>query len=178
MKRNFLFAVAVAFAMGACDQAQNSTQDTNTQAQTAQVAQDPQSLPVNNPNTTAPQEMASKENAPVMTFEESEHDFGNITQANRVSHTFTFKNTGKTPLVIESASAMCGCTVPEWPKEPIAPGETGKISVEFDPTGKMGQQSKQVTIRANTQPEITQLMIRANIADNAQAGANGPLRTN
>jgi hypothetical protein len=179
MKKNLLFAVALAFGMGACDQIQNSTQDSTTQAQTAPVAQDPQnSVPVNNPNTTAPQEMASKENAPVMTFEESEHDFGNITQANRVSHTFTFKNTGSTPLVIESASAMCGCTVPEWPKEPIAPGESGKLSVEFDPTGKMGQQSKQVTIRANTQPEITQLLIRANVIDNTQAGANGPFRSN
>ena len=178
MKRNFLFAVAVAFAMGACDQVQKETQDTIAQEQTAPVVRDPQGVPVNNPNTTDPQAMASKENAPVMTFDVSEHDFGNITQANRVAHTFTFKNTGSTPLVIESASAMCGCTVPEWPKEPIAPGETGKISVEFDPTGKMGQQSKQVTIRANTQPEITQLMIRANIIDNTQAGANGPLRSN
>jgi uncharacterized cupredoxin-like copper-binding protein len=176
MKRNLLFAVAVAFAMGACDQAQTTAQETQTE--TAASAQQPQSVPVNNPNTASPQEMASAQTAPVMTFDVSEHDFGNITQGKKVAHTFTFKNTGSTPLVIESASAMCGCTVPEWPKEPIAPGESGKLSVEFDPTGKMGQQAKQVTIRANTQPEITQLLIRANIIDNAQAGANGPFRSN
>lgn len=177
MKRNLIFALALAFGMGACDQAQKTINEETRDTSTA-VVQDPQSVPVNNPNTAAPQDMASSENAPVMTFEETEHDFGTITQANKVSHTFNFKNTGKSPLIIESASATCGCTVPEWPKEPVAPGESGKITVEFDPTGKVGQQAKQVTIRANTQPEINQVTIKTNITDNAQAGANGPFRAN
>jgi hypothetical protein len=179
MKKNLIFALAIAFGMGACDQAQKTINEGTTQDRTATaVVQDPQSVPVNNPNTGAPENMASSENAPVMTFTETEHDFGNITQAKKVSHTFNFKNTGQSPLVIQSASATCGCTVPEWPKEPIAPGESGKITVEFDPTGKLGQQAKQVTIRANTQPEINQVTIKTNIIDNAQAGANGPFRAN
>ncbi len=174
MKKNLLYALGLALLLGSCDQAQTSEQATQTT-----TGQGSPPIAVNNPNTAAPQEMASSENAPIMTFEESEHDFGNITQQKKVQHTFAFKNTGKSPLIIQSASAMCGCTVPEWPKEPVAPGESGKISVEFDPQGKMGQQSKQVTIRANTQPEIVQLLIKANIQENtAQAGANGPFRTN
>ena len=177
MKRNLLFALAFAFGMGACDQAQKTVNE-ETGDRSATVVQDPQSVPVNNPNTAAPQDMASSENAPVMTFEKTEHDFGTITQEKKVSHTFQFTNTGKSPLIIQSASATCGCTVPEWPKEPIAPGESGKITVEFDPTGKVGQQAKQVTIRANTQPEINQVTIKTNITDNAQAGANGPFRSN
>ncbi len=97
---------------------------------------------------------------PVMEFESTIHDFGTIVEGEKVSHVFKFKNTGKVPLVIQNASASCGCTVPEWPKEAIAPGGSGQIRVEFDSKGKSGAQNKAISVLANTQPSNTTLEIK------------------
>ena len=88
--------------------------------------------------------------APIMTFQETEFDFGNIQKDEVVSHVFSFTNTGKSDLIISNAKASCGCTVPEYPKTPIAAGETSEIRVEFNSKGKKGPQNKTVTITANT----------------------------
>jgi hypothetical protein len=85
-------------------------------------------------------------NGPVMTFEEMEFNFGTIKQGDIVTHEFKFKNTGKEPLVISEAHGSCGCTVPEYPKEPIKPNGSGVIKVTFNSAGKMGQQDKTVTL--------------------------------
>lgn len=95
---------------------------------------------------------------PKMTFEQTEFEFGDITQGDKVSHTFTFKNTGTAPLLITNARAACGCTVPEWPKEPIAPGKSGKIDVEFNSRGKSGSQNKAVTITTNIVDQPQQIV--------------------
>ena len=100
---------------------------------------------------------------PVFSFEETLHDFGTIASGDKVNHVFKFTNTGEVPLVIQNASASCGCTVPEWPKEPIPPGGTGEIKVEFDSKGKSGLQNKTITIVANTQPNTTNLEIRGTV---------------
>ncbi len=116
---------------------------------------------VNNKGTeTVKKESAS--NAPVSTiqFEEDVFDFGEIKQGDVVSHVFKFKNTGKIPLSIQDATAPCGCTVPSWPKEPIAPGQSGEIKVEFNSQGKEGVQSKKVTITANTEPSLNYVEIK------------------
>jgi hypothetical protein len=105
-----------------------------------------------------------------MTFAETEHNFGDIKPGDVVKHTFTFTNTGKSPLLIENATASCGCTTPNWTKEPIAPGAKGTIDVQFDSQGKTGLQNKQIAIRANTQPTITQIAIRTNILSDGQKG--------
>lgn len=84
-----------------------------------------------------------------MTFTASEYDFGDINQGDKVSYTFEFKNTGNAPLIISNARASCGCTVPQWPKEPVAPGETSKIDVVFNSAGKRGRQTKSITITTN-----------------------------
>ena len=171
MKKNIL--VAAAFAMSwttSCEQ-KKAAEDLATTEVATEAA--PTAV-VNNPNTTNPEVIASAADAPVMTFTEMSHDFGTIKEGEVVNHTFAFKNTGKAPLVIESASSTCGCTVPEVPKEPVAPGAEGKISVQFNSAGKGGtQQMKVISIKANTQPEITQVNIKANVA--ASAGAYGPL---
>jgi len=99
----------------------------------------------------------------IMEFETTEFDFGEITAGEKVIHTFIFKNTGDTPLIISNAKGSCGCTVPFWPKEPIAPGESGEIEVQFDSKGKKGKQSKRVTITANTNPIHTYLTIKGAI---------------
>ena len=76
---------------------------------------------------------------------------------------FKFTNTGSEPLIIEDAKGSCGCTVPVYPKEPIKPGETGEIEVEYSPGKQQGAQSKTVTITANTDPITTTLNISANV---------------
>jgi len=92
---------------------------------------------------------------PVMKFEFENHDFGKLKQGDKVTYEFKFINTGKSPLIITSASATCGCTTPEWPKTPIQPGEGGKIRVTFNSTGKTGLQDKLITVSANTNPAQT-----------------------
>lgn len=96
--------------------------------------------------------------APEMTFETTEFEFGEITQGDKVAHTFSFKNTGTAPLLITNARASCGCTVPEWPKEPIAPGKSGKIDVVFNSRGKSGSQNKAVTITTNIADQPQQVV--------------------
>lgn len=90
------------------------------------------------------------DNGPVMTFVEKTHDFGTIKEAGGpVSHTFEFTNTGNEPLVIINVNASCGCTRPEYSKEPIKPGKKGKIKVTYNPAGRPGEFSKDVKIRTN-----------------------------
>lgn len=94
--------------------------------------------------------------SPAMTFEKSEYNFGEINQGDKVSYTFKFQNTGNAPLIISNARASCGCTVPEWPKEPVAPGASGKIDVVFNSAGKSGQQTKSITITTNIEDQPQQ----------------------
>jgi len=98
-----------------------------------------------------------------ITFAEYDHDFGNIQQDSENAYTFTFTNTGNEPLVIEKAKGSCGCTVPTYPKEPIAPGATGEIGVVYKPGKQKNNQTKKVTITANTDPVQTILTIKANV---------------
>jgi hypothetical protein len=88
------------------------------------------------------------------------HDFGTIVEGEKVEHTFKFTNTGDADLVISSATASCGCTIANWPKEPIAPGETNEIKVEYNSAGKSAMQTKDITILANTNPVKTILQIK------------------
>ncbi|PCJ82120.1 MAG: hypothetical protein COA57_13570 [Flavobacteriales bacterium] len=113
---------------------------------------------VNNPQTASGEVDMSE--LPVMEFEEEVFNFGEITQGEKVNHSYKFKNTGKTDLVITSARGSCGCTVPTWPKKPIAVGEEGIIEVVFNSEGKKGQQNKKVTIVANTQPSTNVVAIK------------------
>lgn len=91
-------------------------------------------------------------NAPVMKFEFESHDFGKVKAGDKVTYEFNFTNTGQSPLIISTATASCGCTVPEWPKAPVQPGQGGKIKVTFDSANKEGLQDKQITVTANTSP--------------------------
>ena len=102
-------------------------------------------------------------NAPAFKFEKAVYDFGQITEGEKVSYDFKFKNIGKSPLIITSATATCGCTVPEYPKEPVAPGAEGIIRVVFNSAGKPGMQNKVVSITANTIPSNTELNILGNV---------------
>lgn len=114
---------------------------------------------------------------PVMTFEQTEFDFGAIDQGTNVEHVFKFTNTGDAPLVIVDAKSSCGCTVPQYTKEPVAPGATGEMLVKFNGSGK-NQVSKTVTITANTQAGKETIKIKAfvNAPDGAAAGG-APVQT-
>lgn len=109
---------------------------------------------------------------PVMTFNKKEHDFGVINEGDKVETIFTFTNTGQADLIIANASGSCGCTVPEFPKEPIKPGKTGKMKVSFDSNGKPGMQQKSVNITANTASGSDVLTIKANVTAKAKPAEN------
>lgn len=113
--------------------------------------------------------------APEFSFKEETYDFGDITEGDVVEHVFAFTNTGDAPLVIQDAKASCGCTIPNKPEQPVAPGETSEIGVKFNSSGKSGVVKKAITLTANTDPTVTQLYITANIAPKAPE-AVGPLR--
>jgi hypothetical protein len=102
-------------------------------------------------------------NVPKFEFEQETFDFGVISQGEKVSFSYKFKNAGKTNLVIASAKGSCGCTVPSFPKKPVPPGGTGVIDVEFNSDGKSGKQNKTITILANTFPGVTTLVMNGEI---------------
>lgn len=98
-------------------------------------------------------------------FDEDKVDFGNILQDSEHTKIFSFTNTGSEPLIIENAKGSCGCTVPQYPKEPIAPGETGEITVVYKPGKQLNKQNKTVTITANTEPAKTILTLTADVKE-------------
>ncbi|CAM4177565.1 DUF1573 domain-containing protein [Zobellia nedashkovskayae] len=97
---------------------------------------------------------------PVMEFEKAEHDFGTIEQGTPQETVFMFTNTGNAPLIITNATSSCGCTVPNPPKDPIAPGATGELVVKFNGSGQ-NQITKTITVNANTEKGTEQLRIKA-----------------
>lgn len=100
-------------------------------------------------------------------FTEESYDFGEVMDGEKVVHVYKFKNTGKEPLVISDAKSTCGCTVPDWPREPIPVGGSGEIKVQYDSKnkGRVGGATitKKVTITANTDPQQTYLTIKGKV---------------
>ncbi|GAA3519796.1 DUF1573 domain-containing protein [Aquimarina addita] len=143
MKKEFLIAMSILVSiMASCN---NSTkgQTSSASLETATASLDNNVL------------------VPIMTFTETEHDFGTINEGDLVSHEFFFTNTGKAPLVIINAKGSCGCTVSQWPKKPIAPGAKASMLVSFNSKGKPNLQTKKITITANTSTGKETLKIRA-----------------
>ena len=105
---------------------------------------------INNPNGPNGEEGG----APVMVFEEDKHEFGTIQVGEVVTYSYKFTNEGTADLVISDAHASCGCTVPNWPKQPVRPGESGVIDVKFDSNGKQGDVTKEVSISTNCNPSV------------------------
>lgn len=104
-----------------------------------------------------------KENGPALTFQKDKHDFGDIHQGDKVQHTFAFENTGNEPLIITNVQVTCGCTATEWPRDPIAPGQEGEITIQFNSTGKMGRQNKVITVVSNAASNQNRVTITTNI---------------
>lgn len=122
----------------------------------------------NNTLVKSPYSLESNEYVPMPQLKLSEEvfDFGDILQGVSVSHNFTVKNIGDDDLIILTAKGSCGCTVPEWDKDWIPPGETGEINVTFNSGNRIGKQKKTVTLQTNAIPNIKVLTITANIINN------------
>lgn len=122
----------------------------------------------------APATKAAQTAGPAITFEEVKYDFGSVVQGGTVDHTFKFKNTGTAPLVISNIGVSCGCTTPEWTKDPVAPGKTGTISAHFNSTGKMGMQNKVLTIESNATGGSTTVSLVGEVKEAGATAAAAP----
>jgi len=99
-------------------------------------------------------------------WEKSTYDFGDVTQGEKVEHTFRFTNTGDKDLVITNVEVTCGCTTPKgWPRDPIPPGEKGELTVAFNSAGKIGKQNKVITITSNSAGSVNQVMFSATVLE-------------
>jgi len=102
---------------------------------------------------------------PKLVWDNSSHDFGVIEENAKVQHTYKFTNKGNEPLLITNVQVTCGCTVPSWPKDPIMPGTTSELLVQFNSAGKSGKQFKVVTVSSNAiNPEAREIKFTAEIA--------------
>lgn len=118
-----------------------------------------------NKSTDSTAVSATKGSVPVMTFEEDTHDFGKLTEGEKVTYAFKFKNTGKSVLLISNVSTSCGCTVTSYPKQPVQPGQAATIDVSFNSEGKQGFQSKSISVYTNAEPPTSLLHITAQVVD-------------
>jgi len=98
----------------------------------------------------------------VITFEKTIHDYGTIKQGGNGQCEFTFTNTGTNPLVLSNVRSSCGCTVAEWPKEPILPGKSNSIKVRYD-TNRVGTIAKSITVTSNAKNSTVKLTIKGNV---------------
>lgn len=119
---------------------------------------------VANTNKAQAQQVGEMQNGAKIEFAKETHDYGTVKYAGNGQCTFEFTNTGNAPLIISNAKGSCGCTVPDWPKEPIAPGAKGKIMVKYD-TKRVGAINKSVTITSNAVNEPTKtIRIKGTVA--------------
>jgi outer membrane biosynthesis protein TonB len=177
--RKFLFACILGAALVSCkneaskeaEVAEATTEAPSTTEATAAPTTD-MSAPTG--DLSVPTTAAATPSGPTTSikFDEMEYDFGTVKDGEKVTKIFKFKNTGSQPLVISNATGSCGCTVPEWPKQAIAPNNSGEIKVVFDSTGKGtpegNRQSKTVDITANTDPVTTNLRIFGTVKSDAK----------
>lgn len=127
-------------------------------------------------NTEIPEDTV---NVAKIQFVDQVFDYGTVKEGEVVEHSFKFKNVGVAPLTITKAKSTCGCTVPEFPKEAIAPGEEGEISVRFNTKGKSGRNKKPVNVTANTWPTVTTVHIDGTVEkDESAQAADNKAKTN
>jgi len=108
--------------------------------------------------------MVSAQGKAVISADPAFHDFGEIKEADgKVTHTFQIANPGDMPLVITRVIASCGCTTPEWTKEPIAPGKTGTVSITFDPKNRPGPFAKTISVYSNGKTGSFILTVRGDV---------------
>ena len=171
--KHLIYLLAFATIMVACDQATSNTNN-NTEGENTENSANSENTSNNAENTPVNTDVISNENtaggdeAPkgeaIIQWDHQDHDFGKIHPNETKTHIFGFKNTGNIPLVIHDATATCGCTVPEKPKEPIAPGERGSLTVSFTKS-QGGEHRKTVTVTTNAKEAKQYLNIKAFVMD-------------
>src|ERR1051325_5941141 len=119
--------------------------------------------PATDPAATPAPDVKPEGPLPAFKFATLEHDFGQIREGDKVAYTYNFQNNGQAPLIIQGVQPTCGCTAPDWSKEPIPVGGSGFVKVEFDSNGKQGIQNKTVTVSANTWPKTLVLRFKAQV---------------
>jgi hypothetical protein len=174
MKSNFLkslfLMVIVAAAATACKDKDAEKKIAALEARLADLEGKKPAQPAVNQAVPAP-ETKPEGPLPAFEFQTTEHDFGTISEGDIVEYSYAFKNTGTVPLIIQNAQGSCGCTVPDWTKEPIPAGGTGYVKAKFDSSGKPNIQNKTVTVTANTWPKQTVLRFKAMVTPKAIAPA-------
>lgn len=151
MRKNiYLFIILTLFIGGSCHQKPAKEGD-------FQVSD------VHIPQTANGLSKKQAEKLPVITFETTQYDFGEVVKGEVLTYSFKFKNTGKSNLIIYSSEATCGCTTSVPPKAPIRPGESGEIQVTFNSKSQEGKVTKRILVGANTYPAETILIITANV---------------
>ena len=118
---------------------------------------------VNNANTPNGIDTLVYNNKPTMDFVDTLHDFGTINQGETVVYEFEFTNNGKSPLVISNATGSCGCTIADYPHEPVLAGKSGKLKAIFNTAGKAGHQEKSIAVSTNSKRGIQYLYIKADV---------------
>lgn len=154
--KKYLFVLFAAVAFAACkEEKSKETEVKDSNRLSTELVNNPRSAGGDNPEAL--------EAMPTMTFKDSVFDFGTIKEGDVVRHEYEFTNNGKNPLIISNAKGSCGCTVPEYPTQPVPPGKNGVIKVEFHSEGKSGHQEKSVTITTNSNRGMHTLYIKGNV---------------
>jgi hypothetical protein len=117
-------------------------------------------------------------NGSVITFDNIVHDYGTIKKGADGNCIFTFKNTGNEPLILTNVTTSCGCTIAAWTKEPILPGKTGEIKVNYTKTHIVGTISKQITVQSNAKNGTIVLSIKGSVIDDTNTGSTTPDKQN
>ena len=155
-----MMVVVLGAAMTSCGKSDSEKRIAELESRLADLEGSPSTA---TPATTAPANKPAEKPAgplPAFEWEGIEHDFGTIKEGEKVTHLYKFTNTGEVPLIIESVRPSCGCTAPNWTKEPIPVGGEGTVEVVFDSKGKPNAQNKTVTVTANTWPQSTVLRFK------------------
>jgi len=160
MRKIIIALIASGLYLASCGHSGNGTTDAN--GNKTNMSGNPNTTP-GQPSPPPGATAAPAGPATTIKFEQDLYDFGQIKQGETVEHIFKFTNTGQHDLVISEAHGSCGCTIPYYPKEPIAAGQSGEMKVSFNSTGKQGPQQKTVTLTANTDPAQTVLTIKSDV---------------
>ena len=117
----------------------------------------------NSPEEETEKSPANDQGNPKIAFDKTEHDFGRVKQGEKVGWFFTYKNVGDSDLIIKRASASCGCTVPEYNKKPLPPGEEASLKVIYDSSGRLGMEVKTITLQSNAENALVKLKLKVEV---------------
>jgi len=168
MKTNKFIGTALALAISGLLVSCNTTSTQATAEETTETATTETTETVPSEKTDTSVKADTSQELAAIQFEEVEYNFGTVVEGTKVEHVFKFKNTGSVPLVVQNVQPACGCTAPEWSKEPVAPNETGEIKLVFDSKGRPGVANKTATITANIEGGTTQIALKGTVE---QAGS-------